>query len=98
MRSVKNEELHLMPVIKRISSPPNNNGKGLLTSPQINKKTTALEQDYSYPSRNADKSFQSLQKNSWRKKLTKKETTKFRPSNIENAMFETILLKVIIHN
>jgi hypothetical protein len=39
----------------------------------------------------------STDRNKWKKRLSKKDSLYYRPSEVENKMLETIVLKVLIH-
>lgn len=93
---MKNDEL-LEPSIRKKKSAPRHHATDRMQTPQMNKKTTNLDMDPSSrselpePRRPAPLS---ADRKPWQKKLTKKETLMYRPSEVENKMLETIVLKV----
>ena len=85
------------PAIKKRSGPRHHLNE--VFTPQMNKRTTVIDQDPSSRSvimtdRLMQMTPMSVDRKHWRKKLTKKESIMFRPSLIENMMLDTIVLKV----
>lgn len=95
VKSAKNEELLLDPIIKKKSAPRSHVTEPIFNN-QMNKKTTVLEQDAS--SRVVEKMpgspLSDGRKKDWKKKMSKKDSIMFRPSQVENKILDTIVLKV----
>ena len=73
-------------------------GNDFISTRQLNKNTTAFEQEHSFfPSRINEKDNipATDERKAWRKKLTKKETLMFRPNEDDNKLLETIILKAL---
>lgn len=84
-------------MIRKKKSAPRHSVTELNCTPHMNKKTTNLDQDPSNRSVHQDKMPEapmSAGRIPWKKKLTKKETLMYRPSELENKVLETIVLKV----
>ena len=101
VRSVRNDDLHIQ--VKKKKSPSQINRSPDNIERQANKHTAQLDGD---PSQNSGQMVQLMElendrppmsntdRSKWKKKLSKKESLYFRPSEIENKLIDTIIVKV----
>lgn len=100
-RSVRNDEITIQGLSKKKPPPPPTKTLDIVAH-KINKRTTQVDAEQSQMSvhmvqmhdGNDDGPASCADRNKWKRKLSKKDSIFYRPSEIENKVLETIVLKV----